>query len=95
MIFATLVMVALGRRISLRSRMLIRESMNTATLSGLVRLTRYYGLIALTIELAGALLLAIRFVPRFGVGAGCTSPCSTPSAPSATRALTSSATFPA
>ncbi len=70
MIFATLVMVALGRRISLRSRMLIRESMNTATLSGLVRLTRYYGLIALTIELAGALLLAIRFVPRFGVGRG-------------------------
>lgn len=70
MIFATLMMVALGRRISLRSRMLIRESMNTATLSGLVRLTRYYGLIALTIELSGAMLLAIRFVPRFGPGRG-------------------------
>lgn len=70
MIFATMVMVALGRKITLRERMVIRESMNTATLSGLVRLTRAYTLLTLLIELAGALLLAIRFVPRFGWGQG-------------------------
>ena len=39
MIFATLVMLALGRRITLRDRMVIRESVNASTLSGLLRLT--------------------------------------------------------
>lgn len=70
MIFATMVMMALGRKITLRDRMMIRESMNTATLSGLVRLTRVYTLMTLLIELGGALLLATRFVPRFGWGRG-------------------------
>ncbi len=70
MIFATLVMVALGRRISLRNRVLIRESMNATTLSGLVRLSRWFALLALIIELCGALLLSIRFVPMYGPGKG-------------------------
>ncbi|MGN0778059.1 MAG: TrkH family potassium uptake protein [Aristaeellaceae bacterium] len=66
MIFATLVMLALGRRITLRDRMLIRESVNASTLSGLLKLTIWYGLITLVIEGAGALLLAMRMIPRFG-----------------------------
>lgn len=70
MIFATLIMAALGRRITLQDRVLIRESMNASTLSGLVQLTGWYGLLALGIEGAGALLLAIRFVPHFGWGRG-------------------------
>lgn len=70
MVFATLIMVVLGRRITLKNRMLIRESMNTNTLSGLVKLTMIYGLIALCIELTGALLLSTRFIPRFGLGRG-------------------------
>lgn len=70
MVFATLVMVALGRRITLRDRMLMRESLNTSTLSGLVRLSCWYGLLALVIEVLGAVLLSIRFVPMFGWGKG-------------------------
>ncbi len=66
MVFATLIMVALGRRITLRERMVIKESMNATTLSGLIRLSMLYGLIALLIELFGAALLAVRFVPQFG-----------------------------
>lgn len=66
MIFATLTMVVLGKRITLHDRLLIRESMNTTTYSGLIRLTRWYGLLALVIEGGGALLLAIRFVPLLG-----------------------------
>ena len=42
MAFATLTMMLLGRKIGLRDRMLLRESMNTSGLSGLVRLTRWY-----------------------------------------------------
>lgn len=66
MVFATLIMVALGRRITLRSRMLMRESMNTTTLSGLVQLAGWYGLLALIIEGMGAAVLSIRFVPAYG-----------------------------
>lgn len=70
MIFATLIMAALGRRITLQDRVLIRESMSASTLSGLVQLTGWYGLLALGIEGLGAALLAIRFVPALGWGKG-------------------------
>lgn len=70
MIFTTLIMAALGRRITLQDRVLIRESMSASTLSGLVQLTRWYGLLAFGIEGAGAALLATRFVPAFGWGKG-------------------------
>ena len=70
MIFATLVMVLLGRRISLKNRLMIRESMSAATLSGLIRLSLWYGGMALCIELAGAALLSLRFVPLYGWGKG-------------------------
>ena len=70
MAFATLTMVLLGRKIGLRDRMLLRESMNTSGLSGLVRLTRWYLTAALVIEGGGAVLLASRFVPLLGWGKG-------------------------
>ena len=70
MIFATLVMIALGRRISLRNRVLIRESMNTTGLSGLIRLIKWFTLMAGIIELFGAVVLSIRFIPIFGLSKG-------------------------
>ena len=66
MVFATMIMVMLGRKISIRGRMLIRESMNSSSLSDLGRLTRLYLLLALAIEAAGAALLSVRLVPLFG-----------------------------
>ncbi len=70
MIFATLGMVALGRRISLRSRVLIRDSMNQSGLSGLIRLTKWTTALVIAIETLGACLLMIRFIPMYGVGKG-------------------------
>lgn len=70
MIFATLIMAATGRRITLRNRVLIRESMNVPTMSGLNRLALWYGLLAMGIELTGAAILAFRFVPLHGWGKG-------------------------
>ena len=67
MMFATMIMVMLGRRISLRGRMLIRESMNSASLSDLSGLARLYLTLALGIELLGAGLLSIRFIPMYGL----------------------------
>ena len=70
MVFATRVMMMLGRRISIKNRLLIRESMNGASLSNLGTLARLYLLLALGIEAAGAALLAIRFVPMVGLRRG-------------------------
>ncbi|MEA4998313.1 MAG: TrkH family potassium uptake protein [Candidatus Limiplasma sp.] len=70
MIVATLLMVALGRRISLRNRVLIRESMNASSLSGMVRLTKSFSMLAVMIEMLGALVLSTRFVPLLGIRKG-------------------------
>lgn len=70
MAFATTVMVMLGRKISLKGRMLIRESMNGASLNDLSHVTRRYLLLALSIEAVGAALLALRFIPMYGVRRG-------------------------
>lgn len=70
MVFATMIMVMLGRKISIKGRMLIRESMNSASLTDLSGLTRLYLLLALGIELAGAALLSVRFIPMFGARRG-------------------------
>ena len=66
MVFATMLMVMLGRKISIKGRMLIRESMNASSLSDLGKLTKLYLLLSIVIELIGAVLLCVRFVPLYG-----------------------------
>lgn len=60
----------LGRKISLRQRDLMLESVSAERLSDVLTLLRYilYGTAA--IECAGAVLLATRFVPELGPGRG-------------------------
>ncbi len=70
MVFATLMMGAMGRRITLRNRVLIRDSMGAGTLTGVVELIKWYGLLALVIELLGAAILSTRFIPALGWGKG-------------------------
>jgi len=66
MAFATLIMSALGKKMSLKNRLLLRDSMNQTTLSGMVRLSLVFFLMAVVIETAGALLLMPRLVPLYG-----------------------------
>lgn len=70
MVFATLGLVLLGRRISLRNRMLISESMNQSGLSGMVKLTLWFSAMTVGIELVGAAVLVSRFIPIYGVSQG-------------------------
>ena len=70
MVFATRVMMRLGRRISIKNRMLIRESMNGASLSNLGGLARLYLMLSVGIEALGAALLSIRFIPMYGLWRG-------------------------
>ena len=66
MAFATLIMTAFGKRMSLKSRLLLRDSMNQTTLAGMVRLSLLFFLMAIILESIGALLLMVRFVPLYG-----------------------------
>lgn len=70
MTVASLLFLAIGKRFSLRERLIIQESFNENTLQGLVRLVRSALLIAVTVEGVGALLLGCSFVPALGWGKG-------------------------
>lgn len=58
---ATLLLLALGRRIGLRERMMMMEVLNTLSMEGLVRFVKVIVAITLTVESVGALILAVRF----------------------------------
>ena len=70
LVFSTLLFNVIGRRITLKDRLLLRESLNTNRLSGLVPLVRWVFFLTLCIEGAGAALLSIRFIPQYGLGEG-------------------------
>ncbi|MFT9849156.1 TrkH family potassium uptake protein [Aneurinibacillus sp. REN35] len=61
MTVATLFTILLGRRISLRQRLLIQESLNQISLEGMVRLVKSVLLFTFLFETAGAILLTIRW----------------------------------
>lgn len=66
MTLATLLFLLIGKRISLRERLIIQESLNEDTLQGLVRLVRNVVVATLTLETFGACLLMTRFIPVYG-----------------------------
>ncbi|MFK9092891.1 TrkH family potassium uptake protein [Bacillus salipaludis] len=61
MTFATLFAFLLGKKISLKERILLQESLNNISMEGIVRLARRILIFTAVIELAGAVLLSIRF----------------------------------
>ena len=70
MTIATLFSRLLRRRMSLRERGVMAESINTVRVGRILEISSTIGLGTLVFELAGAVLLAIRFIPEFGFGQG-------------------------
>lgn len=66
----TLFSFLLRRKIGLKERGLLRESVNTMYIGGIVRLAKKILVGTLLFEGLGAILLSIRFIPRMGVAAG-------------------------
>lgn len=58
--------VLFGKRIGLRQRYLLKESINAMEIGGIIRLWRNIVIGTAIFEGVGALLLAFRFIPRFG-----------------------------
>jgi trk system potassium uptake protein TrkH len=61
MTFATLFAFLLGKRISLKERILLQESLNNLSMEGIVRLAKRILIFTGVIELTGAVILSIRF----------------------------------
>ena len=67
MTVAILVSMLLGRRIGLRSRSILMDSVGALQFGGVVRLTRRAMLVTLACEGAGAVALLFWFCPRYGL----------------------------
>ena len=70
MSMASLIFLLIGKQITLRERILIKESLNEFKISSVVRLVKTVLQFTFSIELFGAILLSFRFVPQFGWAEG-------------------------
>ena len=61
MTMATLFALILRRKISLKERLILQESLNQGSIEGLVRLVRKVIIYALALETVGAILYTFRF----------------------------------
>ena len=63
---ASLVVFVLRRRVGLRQRMLMAQALSVSDMDGVVRLQKWVLCGSMLIQLAGALILMLRFAPEFG-----------------------------
>lgn len=70
MTMATMFFILLGKRISLRERLVMQEALNQNSLAGIVRFTKYIILGTFIIEGLGAFFLSFRFIPEYGLSKG-------------------------
>jgi len=70
MTMATMIAIILGKKISLKERLIIQEALNQYSLAGLVRFSKYILILTFIIEGVGAVLLSFRFIPEYGWSTG-------------------------
>ena len=70
MVFLSLIAMVLNRRIGITERRIIQEQTSADTSKGIVKLVIYIIKFSLTVELIGAILLATKFIPDFGLKKG-------------------------
>lgn len=67
----TLFFLLLGRKITLKERVVLQEAYGAQRLGGIVRMVRRVIFGTLAVEGGGALLYAFQFVPEYGLARGC------------------------
>ncbi|WP_050606680.1 TrkH family potassium uptake protein [Clostridium niameyense] len=70
MSFATLFALILGKKITLKERLVMQEALNAFNIQGLVKLAKYILLFTFSIQGSGALLLSTQFIPQYGLAKG-------------------------
>jgi trk system potassium uptake protein TrkH len=71
MTISTLIAVALGKRVTLQERLTLQEALNIHTREGLLRFAFLVFRFTLVLEIAGAAVLAVRWMPQFGTARAC------------------------
>lgn len=70
MSFSTLLALILGKKITLKERLVIQQSLNSFNVQGLVKMSKYILLFTFLMEGIGAAILSIQFIPQFGFNKG-------------------------
>lgn len=70
MTITSFIALLVGRKISLRERLLIQESLNKLNIQGIVKFVKYVIVTTFIIELIGAVLFSTQFIPLLGVKKG-------------------------
>lgn len=65
MLIIALILMMLGKKITLKNRILISQAINNNSLQGLIKLTRKILKYTFTFEIIGAIFIAIEFVPIY------------------------------
>ena len=66
MSMVTMLFIAVGKKITLKERIVIQESFNLSQRHGLVSFTIYIFKFSFVAELIGAFFLSLRFIPQYG-----------------------------
>ena len=66
----TIILVVLGKKITLKGRILIQESFNLSTFKGMVTFLKKIIMVTFLIEGIGAIILSLRFIPEYGFTGG-------------------------
>lgn len=67
MSLTTFLAVLLGKKITLRDRLIMQEAMNTFNIQGLVKMVKYVIGFTFGVQFFGALILSTQFIPEFGL----------------------------
>ncbi|MFT4413774.1 TrkH family potassium uptake protein [Fredinandcohnia humi] len=70
MSFAVLIYMMLGRKISLKDRIVVQQALNQTSIGGIIKLVKYLFIFSITIEIIGMIVLACKWVPEYGWGTG-------------------------
>ncbi|WP_254854076.1 TrkH family potassium uptake protein [Halobacillus salinus] len=66
MTFAVMIYIAIGKKIGIKERLLIKQSLNQSAVGGVVKLAKRILLFSLAVELIAVLFLAAQWVPEMG-----------------------------
>jgi trk system potassium uptake protein len=70
MSFASLVVIMMGKKISIKQRVLMQEALNQPSIGGVIRLVRNLFVFSISIQLIAVFFLSLRWVPEMGWGKG-------------------------
>lgn len=70
MTMTTFIFLIAGKRITIKERILIKDSLSSNTLEGVVKFVIYILMFTFVVEVIGAVLLSTRFIPEYGLSEG-------------------------